>query len=82
AQGVAYAARERGAHATIVMPRITPPIKVDATRALGATVALEGDVFDESSAYAANAARTQGLTFVHPFNDYEVLTGQGTIAME
>ncbi|WP_418969203.1 threonine ammonia-lyase [Alloscardovia omnicolens] len=82
AQGVAYAARERGAHATIVMPRITPPIKVDATRALGATVALEGDVFDESSAYAAHAARTQGLTFVHPFNDYEVLTGQGTIAME
>ncbi|MFC0265989.1 threonine ammonia-lyase [Alloscardovia macacae] len=82
AQGVAYAARERGAKATIVMPRITPPIKVDATRALGAQVELVGDVFDESSAHAAKLSREQGLTFVHPFNDYEVLTGQGTIAME
>ncbi|TCD54416.1 threonine ammonia-lyase [Alloscardovia theropitheci] len=82
AQGVAYAARERGAQATIVMPRITPPIKVDATRALGAKVALVGDVFDESSAHAAKLSEEQGLIFVHPFNDYEVLTGQGTIALE
>ncbi|WP_018142753.1 threonine ammonia-lyase [Alloscardovia criceti] len=82
AQGVAYAARERGAQATIVMPRITPPLKVDATRALGARVDLEGDVFDESSAYAAQLSEKEGMTFVHPFNDYDVLTGQGTIAME
>ncbi len=82
AQGVAYAARERGAQATIVMPRNTPPIKVDATRALGAQVALVGDVFDESSAHAAKLSQEQGLIFVHPFNDYEVLTGQGTIALE
>ncbi len=82
AQGVAYAARERGAQATIVMPRSTPPIKVDATRALGAQVALVGDVFDESSAHAAKLSQEQGLIFVHPFNDYEVLTGQGTIALE
>lgn len=82
AQGVAYAARERGAQATIVMPRSTPPIKVDATRALGAQVALVGDVFDESSAHAAKLSQEQGLIFVHPFNDYEVMTGQGTIALE
>ncbi|MFD0704469.1 threonine ammonia-lyase [Alloscardovia venturai] len=82
AQGVAYAARERGARATIVMPRITPPIKVDATRHLGATVALEGEVFDESNAYAQRLSTHEGMTYVAPFNDYEVLTGQGTIAME
>lgn len=82
AQGVAYAARERGAAATIVMPRITPPIKVDATRAYGAHVALQGDVFDESNSYAQKLADSKGMTFVHPFNDYEVLCGQGTIAME
>ena len=82
AQGVAYAARERGAQATIVMPRNTPPIKVDATRALGAQVALVGDVFDESSAHAAKLSQEQGLIFVHPFNDYEVLTGQRTSALD
>lgn len=82
AQGVAYAARERGAKAVIAMPRITPPIKVDATRALGAEVALEGEVFDEAAAYAMRLSKKEGMTYVAPFNDYEVLTGQGTIAME
>lgn len=82
AQGVAYAARERGAKATIVMPQITPPLKVDATRAYGAEVMLEGNVFDESFAYALNQSEEHDLTFVHPFDDYDVVCGQGTIAME
>ncbi|MCI1915260.1 MAG: threonine ammonia-lyase [Bifidobacteriaceae bacterium] len=82
AQGVAYAARERKAKATIVMPKITPPLKVDATKAYGADVVLEGEVFDESSAYAQKLADEEGMTLVHPFNDYEVLVGQGTIGLE
>lgn len=82
AQGVAFAARSRGAKATIVMPRITPPLKVDATRAYGAEVVLQGEVFDESSDYALGLARDRGMTFVPPFDDYEVVCGQGTIAME
>ncbi|RBP97186.1 threonine ammonia-lyase [Bifidobacterium aemilianum] len=82
AQGVAYAARERGAKATIVMPQITPPLKVDATKAYGAQVVLHGETFDDASAYAGQLAQDQGLTFVHPFDDYQVLCGQGTIAME
>ncbi len=82
AQGVAFAARERGAAATIVMPQITPPLKVDATREYGATVVLKGNVFDESSAYADKLAEEEGMTYVRPFDDYEVLCGQGTIAME
>ena len=82
AQGVAYAARERGARATICMPTITPPLKVDATKALGADVVLFGDVFDESAAHAAELADKEGMIYVPPFDDYEVLCGQGTIAME
>ena len=82
AQGVAYAARERGAKATILMPTITPPLKVDATKAYGADVVLHGDVFDESAAYAAELSEKQGMVYVPPFDDYEVLCGQGTIAME
>ncbi|MCI1832838.1 MAG: threonine ammonia-lyase [Bifidobacterium sp.] len=82
AQGVAYAARERGAQATIVMPQITPPLKVDATRAYGAQVVLHGDVFDESAAYAAELSERQGMIYVPPFDDYDVICGQGTIAME
>ncbi|MFT8358612.1 threonine ammonia-lyase [Bifidobacterium aquikefiri] len=82
AQGVAYAARERGAKATIVMPQITPPLKVDATRAYGADVVLEGTVFDESFAYAVSQAEDNDITFVHPFDDYDVICGQGTIALE
>ena len=81
AQGVAYAARERGAKATICMPTITPPLKVDATKAYGADVVLHGDVFDEA-AYAAKLSEEQGMIFVPPFDDYEVICGQGTIALE
>lgn len=82
AQGVAYAARERGAKATIVMPQITPPLKVDATRAYGADVVLHGDVFDESAAYAASLSRDEGMIYIPPFDDYEVLCGQGTVGLE
>lgn len=82
AQGVAYAARERGTKATICMPQITPPLKVDATKAYGAQVVLKGDVFDEAAAYALELAQSEGMTYVPPFDDYEVLCGQGTIAME
>ncbi|PLS30191.1 threonine dehydratase [Bifidobacterium margollesii] len=82
AQGVAYAARERGAKATICMPQITPPLKVDATKAYGADVVLYGDVFDEAAAHARELSETKGMTFVHPFDDYEVLCGQGTIGLE
>ena len=79
AQGVAYAARERGAKATICMPQITPPLKVDATKAY---VVLYGDVFDESAAHAAELADKEGMIYVPPFDDYEVICGQGTIGLE
>ncbi|MFB0929165.1 MAG: threonine/serine dehydratase, partial [Bifidobacterium adolescentis] len=82
AQGVAYAARERGAKATICMPQITPPLKVDATKAYGADVVLYGDVFDESAAHAAELADKEGMIYVPPFDDYEVICGQGTIGLE
>ena len=82
AQGVAYAARERGAKATICMPTITPPLKVDATKAYGADVVLYGDVFDEAAAHAAELAERDGMIYVPPFDDYEVLCGQGTIGLE
>jgi threonine dehydratase len=82
AQGVAYAARERKAQATIVMPQITPPLKVDATKAYGAGVVLSGNVFDESNAYAQQLCAEKGMTYIPPFDDYDVLCGQGTIAME
>ncbi|NEG70602.1 threonine ammonia-lyase [Bifidobacterium choloepi] len=82
AQGVAYAARERGAKATICMAESTPPLKVDATKAYGANVVLHGDVFDEAAAYAMELSQSEGLIYVPPFDDYEVLCGQGTIAME
>lgn len=82
AQGVAYGARERHAKAIVVMPDITPPLKVDATQALGAEVVLHGHVFDESNAFAIQLAKDRGMTFIPPFDDYDVLCGQGTIAME
>lgn len=82
AQGVAYAAKLAEVKATVVMPTTTPLIKVNRTRNYGAEVVLKGDVFDESCAYAVNLAQEQGLTFVHPFDDLDVATGQGTIAME
>ncbi len=82
AQGVAYAAKLAGISATVVMPTITPLIKVNRTRNYGATVVLEGNDFDQCCAYALELAKERGLTFVHPFNDLAVATGQGTIAME
>jgi len=82
AQGVAYAARAYGCKAMIVMPSTTPLIKVNRTRAYGAEVILHGDVYDESCAYALQLAGEQGYTFIHPFDDLAVATGQGTIAME
>lgn len=82
AQGVAYAAKKYGVHATIVMPTTTPLIKVERTKELGAEVVLVGDVYDESYAHALKMAEERGLTLIHPFNDLAVATGQGTIVME
>ncbi|MCR5101028.1 MAG: threonine ammonia-lyase [Butyrivibrio sp.] len=82
AQGVAYAAKCYNVKATIVMPTTTPLIKVNRTKALGAEVVLHGDVYDEACNYALDLAKEKGYTFVHPFDDLEVATGQGTIAME
>ena len=82
AQGVAYAAKCFGARAVIVMPTTTPLIKVNRTKALGAEVVLCGDVYDEACAHALSLAKEKGYTFIHPFDDPDVATGQGTIAME
>jgi threonine dehydratase len=82
AQGVAYAAKAFGCNATIVMPTTTPLIKVNRTKSYGATVIRYGNVYDESCAYAQQLAEEKGMTFVHPFDDLTVATGQGTIAME
>ncbi len=82
AQGVAYAASAFGCKATIVMPTTTPLIKVNRTKGFGADVVLYGDVYDEAAAHAAKLAEEHGYTFIHPFNDLAVATGQGTIAME
>ena len=82
AQGVAYAAKCYGAKATIVMPTTTPLIKVNRTKSYGAEVVLYGDVYDEACEKAYELAREHGYTFIHPFDDLAVATGQGTIAME
>lgn len=82
AQGVAYAAKEFGCKATIVMPTITPLIKVNRTKAYGAEVILYGDVYDDAYEKARQLAEETGCTFVHPFDDDDVITGQGTITME
>ena len=82
AQGVAYAAKEFGCKAIIVMPTSTPLIKVNRTKSLGAEVILKGDVYDESCEYALQLAEEEGYTFIHPFDDLEVATGQSTVAME
>ena len=82
AQGVALAAQRLGAPATIVMPNTTPHIKVDAVAARGAAVVLEGDSYDEAHAHALGLADARGLAFVHPYDDPDVIAGQGTIAME
>lgn len=82
AQGVAYAAQCYGAKATIVMPTTTPLIKVNRTKSYGAEVVLYGDVYDEACARAYELSEEHGYTFIHPFDDLAVATGQGTIAME
>ena len=82
AQGVAYAAKEFGCKAIIVMPTVTPLIKVNRTKAYGAEVILHGDVYDDASEKAKQLAEETGCTFVHPFDDEDVITGQGTITME
>ena len=82
AQGVAYAAHKYGVKAVIVMPTTTPLIKVERTKGYGAEVILHGDVYDEACAYALELAEEKGYTFIHPFDDPAVATGQGTIAME
>lgn len=82
AQGVAYAAKSFGAKAVIVMPTTTPLIKVNRTKSYGAEVVLYGDVYDEACEKAYELAKEYGYTFIHPFDDPAVATGQGTIAME
>jgi threonine dehydratase len=82
AQGVAYAAKEYKTKAVIVMPTTTPLMKVNRTKAYGAEVILHGDVYDEACNYALQLAEEKGYTFIHPFDDLDVATGQGSIAME
>jgi threonine dehydratase len=82
AQGVALAARRRGIKALIVMPRTTPPIKVAAVRQLGARAVLHGDSYDEASAHAQTLVAERGMTFVSPYDDPDVIAGQGTVGME
>ena len=82
AQGVAYAAKCYGVKATIVMPTTTPLMKVNRTKGYGAEVVLHGDVYDEACNHAYELADKHGYTFIYPFDDETVATGQGTIAME
>ncbi len=82
AQGVAYAAKMYGAKAIIVMPTTTPLIKVNRTKGYGAEVILHGNVYDDACQHALKLAEEKGYTFIHPFDDEVVATGQGTIAME
>ncbi len=82
AQGVAYAAKRYGCKAVIVMPTTTPLIKVNRTKGYGAEVILHGDVYDEACEHALKLAKEKGYTFIHPFDDEAVATGQGSIAME
>ena len=82
AQGVAYHAQRMGMPATIVMPRFAPAVKVERTRGFGASVVLEGDTFDDARAFGLTLARERGLTLVHPYDDLDVIAGQGTIGLE
>ncbi len=82
AQGVALGAKKLGTRAVIVMPVTTPGLKIDAVKALGGEVQLHGDSYSDAYAYAVKLGAKQGLTFIHPFDDPEVIAGQGTIAME
>jgi threonine dehydratase len=82
AQGVALAARRRGVRAVVVMPVTTPTIKVEAVRALGGEVVLNGDTYDDAYGLARKLEREQGLSFIHPFDDPDVIAGQGTVGKE
>jgi threonine dehydratase len=82
AQGVALAAKRLGTTATIVMPVTTPQMKVNAVAARGAEVILWGETYDDAYAYACHLGAERGLTFIHPFDDPDVIAGQGTIGME
>ncbi|WP_373020304.1 threonine ammonia-lyase, biosynthetic [Thiomicrorhabdus sp.] len=82
AQGVALSASKMGIKATIVMPRTTPPIKVNSVKNLGGNVVLHGDTFDEASKYAKQLMAEENLTYIHPYDDLDVIAGQGTIALE
>jgi threonine dehydratase len=82
AQGLALAAKHMGVNAVIVMPRTTPAIKVDAVRRRGAKVVLQGDSYDEASSYAKKLVEEKGMTYVPPFDDPDVIAGQGTVAVE
>lgn len=82
AQGVALSARKLGVTATIVMPTTTPPIKYEAVKRLGGKVVLQGDAYDQAAVYAKELAESQGMTFIHPYDDLDVIAGQGTIALE
>lgn len=82
AQGLALAAARMQVKATIVMPRTTPQIKVDAVKARGAKVILHGDTYDEASAHAQQLVQEKGMTYVHPYDDPDVIAGQGTVGME
>lgn len=82
AQGLALAAKKMSVKATIVMPRTTPQIKIDAVRAHGARVVLHGDTYDAASSHAEKLVEQKGLVYIHPFDDPDVIAGQGTIAVE
>jgi threonine dehydratase len=82
AQGLAYHGARLGVPVTIVMPRTTPFIKVQHTRDFGANVVIEGETYDDANAHARKLQEEQGLTFVHPFDDYDIMAGQGTIALD
>ncbi|ESQ80974.1 threonine ammonia-lyase [Asticcacaulis sp. YBE204] len=82
AQGIAYHATRLGIPATIVMPHGTPFVKVQKTQSFGAKVVIEGANYDESSAYAQKVCEEAGAVYIHPFNDYDVMAGQGTVALE
>jgi threonine dehydratase len=82
AQGVAYHAQRLGVPAVIVMPRFTPTVKVERTRGFGAEVVLDGETFDDAGVEAARLMHSRGLTMVHPYDDADVIAGQGTIALE
>ena len=82
AQGVALSAKRKGIHATIVMPKTTPRIKVEAVRKLGAEVVLQGNTYDDASRHAAALVEQTGAVYIHPYDDPDVIAGQGTVAVE